>query len=38
VKRNYIAVYDVLTEKKYPEDKADMLTTKIVELAKRNLP
>ena len=33
-----IAVYDILTENKYPEDKADILTPKIVELAKRNLP
>jgi type I restriction enzyme, R subunit len=33
-----IDIYDILTENKYPEDKAGMLTPKIVELAKRNLP
>jgi type I restriction enzyme R subunit len=37
-KKLRIAVYDILTENKYPEDKADILTPKIVELAKRNLP
>lgn len=37
-KKLCIAVYDILTENKYPEDKSDMLTPKIVELAKRNLP
>jgi hypothetical protein len=37
-KKLCIAVYDILTENKYSEDKADMLTPQIVELAKRNLP
>jgi hypothetical protein len=37
-KKLRIAVYDTLTENKYPEDKSDLLTPKIVELAKRNLP
>ena len=31
------AIYDILTENKYPEDKVNTLTPKIVELAKRNL-
>jgi hypothetical protein len=35
-KKLSIAVYDILTENKYPEDKADILTPKIVELAKPN--
>jgi type I restriction enzyme R subunit len=37
-KKLRIAGYDILTENKYPEDKSDLLTPKIVELAKRNLP
>jgi hypothetical protein len=32
------AIYDILTENDYPEEMVDMLTPKIVELAKRNLP
>jgi glutathione reductase (NADPH) len=30
--------YDILTINKYSEDKVDKVTTKIIELAKRNLP
>ncbi len=37
-KKLCIAVYDILTENEYSEEKADVLTPKIVELAKRNLP
>ena len=33
-----IAIYDILTENKYPEDKVEKITPKIIELAKRNLP
>jgi type I restriction enzyme R subunit len=37
-KKLCIAIYDILNENKYPEDKVDKITPKIVELAKRNLP
>jgi hypothetical protein len=36
-KKLSIAIYDILTENKYPEDKIDKITPKIIELAKRNL-
>jgi hypothetical protein len=32
-----IAIYDVLSENGYPEDKTNELSTKIIELAKRDL-
>jgi hypothetical protein len=32
-----IAIYDILSENNYPEDKANELTMKIIDLAKRNL-
>ena len=36
-KRMSIAIYDILSENKYPEDKTNELTTKIIDLAKRDL-
>jgi type I restriction enzyme, R subunit len=36
-KKISIAIYDILSENKYPEDKANELTMKIIDLAKRNL-
>ena len=32
-----IAIYDILSENGYHEDKTNELTTKIIELAKRDL-
>lgn len=37
-KKLSIAIYDILIENKYPEDKVDRITPKIIDLAKRNLP
>jgi hypothetical protein len=37
-KKLSIAIYDILTENKYPEDKVDKIVPKIIDLAKRNLP
>lgn len=36
-KKFSIAIYDILIENKYPEDKVDEITLKIIDLAKRNL-
>ena len=33
-----IAIYDILTENKYPEDKVNEITMKVIDLAKQNLP
>ena len=30
-------IYDILTDNKYPEDKVDEITGKILDLAERNL-
>jgi len=35
-KKMSIAIYDILSENGYPEDKTNKLTTKIIELAKRD--
>jgi hypothetical protein len=32
-----IAIYDILSENKYPEDKTNELTMQIIDLAKRDL-
>ena len=32
-----IIIYDILTENKFPEDKINELTPKIIDLAERNL-
>jgi type I restriction enzyme R subunit len=36
-KKLSISIYDILSENRYPEDKTNELTTKIIELAKRDL-
>ena len=36
-KKISIIIYDILTENKFPEDKVDELTQKIMNLAERNL-
>jgi hypothetical protein len=36
-KRMSIAIYDILSENKYPEDKTNELTMQIIDLAKRDL-
>jgi type I restriction enzyme R subunit len=36
-KRMSIAIYDILSENHYPEDKANELTMKIIDLAKKDL-
>jgi hypothetical protein len=36
-KRMSIGNYDILSENRYPEDKTNELTTKIIELSKRDL-
>jgi hypothetical protein len=36
-KKMSISIYDILSENGYPEDKTNKLTTKIIELAKRDL-
>jgi hypothetical protein len=36
-KKMSISIYDILSENGYPEDKTNELTTKIIELAKRDL-
>ena len=30
-------IYDILTENKFPDDKVDEITSKIIDLAERNL-
>ena len=36
-KKMSIAIYDILSENKYPENKTNELTLKIIDLAKRDL-
>lgn len=36
-KKLSIIIYDILTENKYPDDKVNEITMKIIDLAKRNL-
>lgn len=36
-KKMSIAIYDILSQNKYPEDKINELTMKIIDLAKRDL-
>jgi hypothetical protein len=36
-KKMSIAIYDILSESKFPDSKIDELTGQIIELAKRNL-
>ena len=36
-KKMSIIIYDILTENKFPENKVDALTQKIIDLAERNL-
>jgi hypothetical protein len=36
-KKMSIAIYDILSENGYSEDKTNDLTTKVIELAKRDL-
>ena len=36
-KKMSIIIYDILTDNKFPEDKVDGLTQKVIDLAERNL-
>ena len=36
-KKMSIAIYDILSENGYPEEKTNELTTQIIDLAKRDL-
>ena len=36
-KKMSIIIYDILTENKFPENKVDGVTQKIIDLAERNL-
>ena len=36
-KKMSVIIYDILTENKFPENKIDELTQKIIDLAERNL-
>ena len=36
-KKMSIAIYDILSENKFPEDKANELSMKIIDLAKKDL-